>query len=76
MGPTCLTLPATRLVLAAVALLAPALWVPTAGAQAPPAPSRTTTSDALKIPYTLYSLKNGLTVILHEDHPAPKTDKP
>ncbi len=71
MGPTCLNLPATRLVLAAVALLAPALLAPTAGAQAPPAPSRTTTSDALKIPYTLYSLKNGLTVILHEDHSQP-----
>ncbi|MBW2454598.1 MAG: insulinase family protein [Deltaproteobacteria bacterium] len=55
----------------AAALLTAALWTLGADAQ-PPAPSKgSATSDALKIPYTLYKLDNGLTVILHEDHTQP-----
>ncbi len=71
MRPICLRQRAARLILTAVALLAPALWAAGAGAQGPPVPASTTTSDALKIPYTLYSLDSGLTVILHEDHTQP-----
>jgi zinc protease len=50
--------------LAAVAIAATA----TVGSSAP---KSTDTSETLNIPYTLYRLDNGLTVILHEDHTQP-----
>jgi zinc protease len=46
-----------------VALAAPAAWLT---AQAPAA-----TTDRIEIPYQKFTLPNGLTLIVHEDHKAP-----
>src|SRR5579859_4957726 len=61
-----------RLGLAAAALCLPALFFPT-GTPAQPAP-RLEASRPLKVPaltYERYTLPNGLTVVLHEDHRLP-----
>jgi zinc protease len=51
----------------AVALLVAPLLAEQAGPPAPPAqPAR------LTVPYTMFKLPNGLTVILHEDHSVPQ----
>src|SRR6187397_2243948 len=57
-----------RLTLIAILLaLAPAL-----GAQAPAAAPKPETAKAgLEVPYTQFTLPNGLHVILHEDHTVP-----
>src|SRR5678810_360212 len=48
----------------AIGLVAAAiLAVPMAARQAPP---------SLAVPYTMFTLPNGLTVILHEDHSVPE----
>ena len=52
---------------ALLSVLAAALLAAPAGAQQP-APART---SRLSVPYTMFTLKNGLTVILHEDHSVP-----
>ncbi len=59
------------------ALAATVLVAPSALADGPPKPSATSKPDApaapakLNIPFTKYTLSNGLTVILHEDHALP-----
>ena len=40
-------------------------------AQAKPAPTTATAPKPWSVPYTLFTLPNGLTVILHEDHSVP-----
>jgi zinc protease len=57
------------LALLAVAALAVPL-APRAAVPAPP-PSAAASADEPQIPYQLFRLRNGLTVILHEDHTAP-----
>ena len=59
----------TRLaVLAAATIITPPSLV--AAQPAPPAPLSALVKD-VSIPYTTFKLKNGLTVIVHEDHKAP-----
>jgi predicted Zn-dependent peptidase len=55
-------------VLAAATILTPPAFA--VAQPAPPAPLSTLVKD-VSIPYTMFRLKNGLTVIVHEDHKAP-----
>jgi zinc protease len=50
---------------ASLAVFVLALAPVDAGQQAPPAPPK------ISVPYTMFKLPNGLTVILHEDHSVP-----
>jgi predicted Zn-dependent peptidase len=36
-----------------------------------PVTAQQTASKAISVPYTMFTLPNGLTVILHEDHSVP-----
>jgi predicted Zn-dependent peptidase len=49
---------------------ASAAQAPVAAVEAAPAPLSALVKD-VSIPYTMFKLKNGLTVIVHEDHKAP-----
>ncbi len=55
-------------VLAAATILTPPTLA--AAQPAPPAPLAALVKD-VSIPYDMFKLKNGLTVIVHEDHKAP-----
>ncbi len=57
-----------RLALGAAAMFAVASAAVAQPAPAPPAPER---PAALEVPYTQFTLPNGLNVILHEDHTVP-----
>src|SRR5205823_307542 len=50
-------------------LVAMVLIAPAGARQATPPP--TSTPRTLSIPYTMFTLPNGLTVVLHEDHSVP-----
>jgi len=55
-----------RQALLAIAIAAALVTMPTYAQQAPPSiPVR------ISVPYTMFTLQNGLTVILHEDHSVP-----
>jgi zinc protease len=56
-----------RAALLLAAALLPAIGAAPGAAQAPAAAAR----PELRVPYTLFTLENGLTVILHEDHSVP-----
>jgi zinc protease len=58
-----------KLGLVLLSALAVASWAGGAFARTPTAPPRS--SQLVNIPYTLYTLDNGMTVILHEDHTQP-----
>ena len=59
---------AARLALGLAATLALA---PTAASQTAPAPPAAERTAAIEVPYTQFTLPNGLNVILHEDHTVP-----
>jgi len=70
---------ASALSLAALLAVATALTAPAPPGGGPPKPQATVSATAvpgaptraLSLPYVRYELKNGLTVILHEDHTQP-----
>jgi zinc protease len=60
-----------RLPFAAAIVLA-ALAAPLTAAQAPPPGAPSPAAARLSAPYTMFTLPNGLTVVLHEDHSVPQ----
>ena len=51
--------------------LALVLMMAAASAMAPVTAQQPAASDTISVPYTMFKLANGLTVILHEDHSVP-----